>query len=372
MKNIKFSRPFSNTISIELLKSVPITFGIFFILFMLMRFPEAAAQGVSDGIDLSFGTLIPTLFPFLVVSTLITETNITQKFSAPFARITNILFNLDVKCFGAVIMSMVGGMPIGCKMASELYENGSISLLQSKRLMLFCFCCGPAFTVSSVGIFILSSKSAGIVIYASLIVSAIIVGILSRFFEDKDNFHTAAFTSRENKVLSAALVKAVSSGTTAMLSICAWVILFSCINRLVEIMPFSDSAKFFAYCTLEVTNGAKISAGYLKIPLIAGIISFGGICSHCQVMPYLVKVKMKYKFFLVSRIINGALSVIVCNLLLEIFPVTYDVFSMGTLPESRAATSSVSISVAMMFLSGLFLLGDGTVIRLKEKKDHRS
>lgn len=356
----------------EFLKLTLLCFGVFFVLFMLMRFPESAAQGISDGIDLSLGTLIPTLYPFLVVSSLITEADIFEKISSPLGKVVNLLFRLDGKCIATIILSMIGGMPVGCKMACELYENGSISRSQSQRLMLFCFCCGPAFTISSVGIFMLSSKSAGIVIYASLLISAVIVGILSRFFNEDDNIYRGNITKSESRVFSSALVKAVSSGTTAMISICAWVMLFSCINRLIETMPIGASAKLFSYCMLEVTNGVKISAGYLKLPLIAGIISFGGVCAHCQVMSYLMKVRMKYKYFLVSRIVSGALSVIICNLLLEFFPVTYEVFSMGTLPGETVSGKSVSVSVAMMFLAGLFLLGDNTVIKLKIKKDHRN
>ena len=372
MKNFSRIQPILNKIPLELLKLLPVSFGVFFLLFMLMKFPEAVAQGASDGIDLSLGTLIPTLYPFLVVSSLITETSICDKLTAPFSKVTKLLFNLDGKCLSAIVMSMVGGMPVGCKMACELYENGSISFSESRRLMLFCFCCGPAFTISSVGIFMLSSKSAGIVIYASLIISAMIVGMLSRFFEDDDNIYRNRIYQTDSKPFSVSLVAAVSSGTTAMIGISSWVILFSCINRLIEILSFSDNAKYFFYCILEVTNGARISAGYLKLPLIAGIISFGGICAHCQVMPYLVKVRMKYKHFLVSRIVCAALSVIVCNLLLEIFPVTYNVFAMGTLPKETVIAKSASVSIAMMFMAGLFLIGDSTVFRLKAKKDHRN
>lgn len=372
MKNFSSIRPVLNKMPLELLKLLPTSFSVFALLCMLMRFPEAAAQGVSDGIDLSLGTLIPTLYPFLVVSSLITETSICDKLTAPFSQATKLLFNLNGKCLSAIIMSMVGGMPVGCKMACELYENGSISFSQSRRLMLFCFCCGPAFTISSVGIFMLSSKSAGIVIYASLIISAMIIGMLSRFFENDENIYRNTISETDNKPFSVSLVRAVSSGSTAMVGICSWVILFSCINRLVEIMPFSDAAKQFLYCILEVTNGARISAGYLKLPLIAGLISFGGICAHCQVMPYLIKVRMKYKHFLVSRIIGGALSVIICNLLLEIFPVTYNVFAMGTLPKETVTAKSASVSIAMMFMAGLFLIGDSAVFQLKTKKDHRN
>lgn len=355
-----------------MLKLIIMSFVIFFIMFMLMRFPEASSQGISNGIDLCLTALIPTLYPFLAVSSLLTQTDIIRTLRAPLNKISNLLFRLDGNCFGVIVMSMIGGMPVGCKMASDLYENGTITRSQSRQLMLFCFCCGPAFTVGTVGIFMLSSKSSGVIIYASLVISSLIIGILSRFFEDEDNVRCKINMSTNHQDFSSALIKSVSGSTSAMFGICSWVILFSCINSLIEALPLSDSAKFFSYCILEVTNAAKISAGYLTLPLIAGIISFGGICSHCQVMPYIVRVGMKYKFFLVSRIIGATLSAIICNMLLEFFPVTYDVFSMGTLPKETATGFSVSISVAMMFTAGLFLLGDSTINLTKAKKDHRN
>lgn len=370
MKSLQYIKHNYYKFSIDIIRIAPVLFVLFCIIFMLLRYPEASAKGASSGLELCLGTLVPTLYPFLVVSTLTTEINIPDRLLKLSDKVTMFLFKVDGICLGTVVLSMIGGMPVGCKMASELYLNGSISRSMARRLMLFCFCCGPAFTISSVGIFMLSSKEAGIVIYLSLILSALVVGILSRFFEEEDNIYSHKTPTCDNNTFSQCMVKAVSTGTASILGICSWVILFSCINELIKIIPLSDSAKLFISCILEVTNGTKSSAGHLQLPLIAGIISFGGLCSHCQVMPYIIKVGMKYKYFLVSRIICGALSVIFCNLLLECFPVAYDVFSMGTLPSETASGLSVSLSVAMMFMAGLFLLGDKTVIHIK--KDHRN
>ncbi len=350
---------------------IPLSFSLFFIAFMLLRFPETAAQGISDGIDISLGTLIPTLYPFMVLSTLIVELRIFNRIPGSLNRITSFIFALDGKCLGTVILSMIGGLPLGCKMTSEMYEKGAISRSQGRRMLLFCYCCGPAFALSSVGLYMLGSKKAGAIIYASIILSALTVGILSRFFEEEDNVYLKVKDSETDGGFSSALVRSVSKGSSAMLSVCGWVILFSSVGRLIEILPLDSSVSFFLGCILEVTNGAYTASGNLPLPIIAGIIGFGGLCGHCQVMPYVLKLRLRYKFFLTSRIICGALSVIFCKTLLYFFPVSYEVFSLGTLPSQSASGISSAISVAMLFSAGLFLLGDSTTIRIKAKKGHR-
>lgn len=347
---------------------IPISFAVFFTGFLLLRYPEVSAQGISDGIDLCLGTLIPTLFPFMVISTLMIKEKLFDRIPYILKRLTETIFSLDGKCLGAIIISMVGGLPVGCKIAADLYESGEISQSQARRLTLFCYCTGPAFTVSSVGLYMLGSKKAGALIYVSLVLSAVSVGVLSRFFEDDDNLYLHTKSPDKKDIFSANLVNSVSSGSGAMLNICAWVILFSCIVKLTEILSSDKALSFFLSCILEVTNGAYLASGNMPLPIVAGIIGFGGLCGHCQVMPYLVKLKMKYKFFFVSRVVCAALSVIYCKLLTDIFPVSYEVFSMGTLPSEKASGVSSAVSVAMLFTAGLFLLGDSAVIRIKRKQ----
>lgn len=343
-------------------------FIILLISFMLLRFPEVAGQGISDGIDLCLGTLIPSLYPFMIVSSLITNFNLTKVLEKLFAPICKFFFALPGKCFGVIVLSLIGGYPIGGKMTKEMYENAEISLSQGRRLLLFCVCPGPAFAISSVGFYMLGSKKIGGIIYISLIISALIVGILSRFvFEDDGIYYTGGVNLNSDKKLSSALVKSISSGSEAMLSVCAWVIAFSCISRLVEISPLSDNFKFSLYCILEVTNACFISRGILPIPIIAGLIAFGGLCTHFQIMPSVNTLKLKYKYFITSRILCGGLTVIICNIILSFFPVSYDAFSNGTLPKFAASSYGTSVSIGMLVMCGLFLLGDSLYIKIKAK-----
>jgi sporulation integral membrane protein YlbJ len=356
-----------NKSSAVILGYIPISFIMFFIAFLLMRFPSVAAQGITDGIDLSLGTLIPTLFPFMVLSSLMIEQHIFDNIPKPLKNLSEALFSLDGLCLGVIILSLIGGLPLGCKMTAQLYENGKISRWSARRMMLFCFCMGPAFTIGSVGLFMLSSQKAGVLIYASLVLSALSVGVLSKFFENEDSIYLPAKTYETKPPFSVSLVRSVSDGGKAILNVCAWVIIFSCIINLAEVLPINESVQFFLDCTLEVTNAAYLASGNLPLPIIAGIIGFGGLCGHCQVMPYIIKLKLNYKYFLVSRIISGALAVIYCKVLLKIFPVSYEVFSVGTLPTEKAFGISSWVSIGMLFTAALFLLGDSTAIKIKSK-----
>lgn len=343
-------------------------FLLFFFAFMLLRFPETAGQGISDGVDICLGTLIPSLYPFLIVSSLMINLNITAIFERYLSGLSKALFNLPGKCVGVILLSLTGGFPVGGKMVRELYLRGEISEIQAKRLLLFCVCPGPAFTISSVGFYMLGSKKAGLIIYISLVISSLLMGIVLRFFTEYDSYKYRENFAEEPPGFSDALLGSVSSGSSSMLSICAWVIIFSCVNKLIEIMPLTSGFKLFLFCITEVTNGCLVSCGNLPVPIIAGIIGFGGICTHFQVMSAVTAVKLKYKYFITARVVNAGLAVFICKIIMHFFPVSYDVISFGTMPESLSSGVSVPISLGMLLMCAFIMLGDNFKVSIKKKK----
>ena len=124
---------------------IPLTFVIFFTGFMLLRFPETASQGISDGVDMSLGTLIPSLYPFMVLSTLIIELGIFEKFPSFFGKFSRAMFSLGDKSLAVIILSLIGGLPLGCKMTSELYEKGQITRNDGKKNAAFLLLHGSCF-----------------------------------------------------------------------------------------------------------------------------------------------------------------------------------------------------------------------------------
>lgn len=349
-----------------LFRYIPICFLVFLVAFMLLRFPESAGQGISDGIDICLGTLIPSLYPFMVLSSFLVNSTILGGISKVFERLTMKLFALPGICAGTIIMSVIGGFPVGGKMIQNLYEGGEISRSQAQRMLLFCINPGPAFVISTVGLYMLGSKYVGGILFLTQIISVFIMAILSRFFCNEDNYYLQKSVSDALCSPSLAIVNSVTQASISTLSVCAWVLLFSCIMQLIDILPLCEEIKFFSCCILEVTNACLYSCGTLSLPIVAGIIAFGGICVHCQIMSAIIKTTLKLKFFYTARVLHTGIAIVVCQALLYIFPISQQTVTLGVKP-SETASISVPVSIFMLFSCILFLLGDSFKIRIKKK-----
>lgn len=348
---------------------IPVTFLVFTLFFMLLKFPLVTSKGISNGIELCLSSLVPTLYPFMILCSFFINSNLCDICEKALSKITYYVFRLSGKCAVVIFLSMIAGLPIGGKMTAGLYENDKITRNEGQRLLLFCICPGPAFVISTVGFYMLGSKKAGLIIYFSVVLSNLITGFISRFFTNKNNVHREEKFSFQGTNFSAALVKSVSEGSLNMLIVCAWVVLFSCLCGIIDIFPFSESAKIFLYGTLEITNGCSYASGKVELPVICGIITFAGLCGHFQIMSAVLKLKLKIKYFLTARIINSSLAVIICHFLLQIFPLAGEVFAFGTRPQNVTSGVSKSISVCMVVSCVLFLLGDNFKIKIGRKKE---
>lgn len=231
-------------------------------------------------------------------------------------------------------------------MTNDLYLKGQITKEQSQRLCLFCMNAGPAFVITAVGTNMLKSTKAGLIIYFSLCISALFSGIISSFIAEKNE--KIIIFKNEKPLRSASLSASVTDSVQCVFGICAWVVLFSSITECIDTFKLPE---MFYVCTTafcEVTKGCSLTAGVLPLPVIAGIIGFGGICVHCQVLEYLKNIGIKYMYFFTARLLNGLLSGIISHLLFLVFPVEINVFSNSN--KITAYSFSFSYSAFFVFI----------------------
>ena len=348
---------------------IPVT-ALFFMWGMLLAcYPDIAAEGVSDGIKLCLETIVPSLFPFIFFSSLLSESGVLDRLSLKAEKATHWLFRLPGIAAPIIILSMTGGFPVGAFLIKKAYEKGELTSLQGRRMLLFCVNPGPAFTISTIGSMLLGSKQAGVIIYISTAATSLFIGFLSRFFapkEEADEKHSvvSSFKSDVYTVIS----RSVSSCSGAIVNICVWIVIFSCVNKLAESLPLNQSIVMFVESFSEVTNGVVTVMERYPLPLVSGIISFAGICVHLQILPALVSLKLKYKHFLAVRIAAASLSTVISGVLFRLFPVSVDTVSIGVKPVGISNSSSPAVCVCLLLMCGLFIIGDNYMCRLKKEK----
>lgn len=364
MKNNKAAQSVSSLKIV--LKYCICVFAVFTLAAITLIFPSQSANGVRNGLELCFRTVIPSLFPFMVISSFLVQSNLTSKLDRISGRLTYFLFR-QPSCTGSVIfLSLISGFPVGTELVRQLYDSKKITKSQGQRLLLFCVNPGPAFVISCVGVQILGSQKIGVILFASVTLSSVILGILTRFMViPEDEAESVRIT--DNPRLSQSLVAAVSKSTNSVLMICGWVIVFSTISSLLQTAGLSEGFALFLDCILEVTNGCYRAVGTFPVSVVAGIISWSGFCVHCQVMPAIIKLRLNYKYFATGRIICGALACVICSFLLNIFCPDTAVIKLNYDNISAKKPEFLPVSLGLFAMCALFLIGDSVRIRLKSR-----
>ena len=104
----------------------------------LLLLPEVSAQAARDAMLLCAQTLIPSLFPFFVLSSLLIACGASELLSALLSPLMRPLFGLSGAGAAALALGLCGGYPVGARTAAELVENGALSRDEGERLLAFC------------------------------------------------------------------------------------------------------------------------------------------------------------------------------------------------------------------------------------------
>lgn len=330
---------------------LPICIAVIFGVIVTVR-ARAALNGMASGLETCARVVVPSLFPFLVISYFVAKFGFAGRFAD---RIMRFLFRLPGDAASAVVFGLFGGFPVGCSTAAQLYKEKRITAEQAQRLTLFCVNAGPGFAVTAVGTAMLGNLKTGAVLFLSLCLSSVITGFLLRFTAQPPE--RKSLTSNVDVSVSEALVGATEQGAKAMLRICAWVSLFSCGFALLDDMHISQNIKTAVKCVAEVTAGCKSVSQTGNIYAVAATLGWSGLCVLCQVMGDLKCIGTPISAFLAFRAVHAGLSAVLCRVLLCFFPSAVSVFSsFSGQTSAEMFSSSAPAAVALMCLCAVFVV----------------
>lgn len=331
-------------------KKILVGFTIIFCVGLMVYisiFPKNFLSGIKNGLSFCCETMIPSLIPFLILSSFLTKygaVEFTGKYLDKFSRF---FFRISGTAFGIFLMSLVGGFPVGAKITSALLKEKRLSKNEATRLMTCSINAGPAFVICAVGNSMLGSKKAGLIIFISLTLSAFIIFILSGLFFKSD---TKSDYSLQRKDFSDCLVSSVNDSAVSMINICMWIIIFSAIFSEINSHNLPEIFTNIFSMIFEISVGCKSAFLVGGLPLISLAIGWSGICVHCQIFSDIVFIGIKKGVFYISRILHGLLSYLICSAILHFFPCTISVFA------SLSASPNISVSSYAPVVAGLLFM----------------
>ncbi len=290
--------------------------GVLIAAVLFVIFSAQIRNTVIQALSLAVGTVIPGLFPFLVLSDFACRAGLLQPKGKAVRFLTSKLFALPAGAVPCILFGLTGGYVTGIRTAVTMHESGLLTKEQAQKLGLFCVSPGLAFSVCAVGNAMLASTSAGLLLFFSCTLAAIVTGLL---IPDKQKKQPASASPQILQSKAECFTKAVQNSAVVCLHLSAWMALFASLQAVfTAFLPPKANAVFVLFS--EVSAGCLQAAKTTSLPLCAAVTGFAGLCIFCQLLPDLLKLNISPFRFLQYRLLQGALSALFCKIGLFLFP----------------------------------------------------
>lgn len=315
-------------------------------------YSKECKEGIINGISFCTSVLIPSLFIFMVIAPYVANSNVNDVVAKILKNPMTKLFKLPPMSTGAILLSIIGGYPVGAGCVANLYSNKAINKAEAKKLSMIAFCSGPGFVINYVGCALLNSKQAGIILFVSQLVAYFTTMIVCCAVYKSEYDFNCKISYHNNK---ANIVNAVADGTKATVNMCAMVILFSALISICDCV-FKDYQKLcdFVCALLEVTTACSRLKDAYSLVTLSFIIGFGGLCVHFQIFCALKDIGINKMLFFLFRIMQGITSAFATYILLILFNPVIEVFS--TVNKTTATSSTTLLGSLMLIITAVCFL----------------
>lgn len=275
---------------------------------------EASLAGAREGVDLCIRTVIPSLFPFFLLSQILVSAWTGRQL--PMLRPLGKLLGVPEGCESLLIPGFLGGYPVGAKSIHHAWESGCVSEQDANRLLFFCSNAGPSFLFGMAAP-LFSKPGTGWILWGIQIVSTILVAYLMR--------REPGVAKPVPALLEQSLSQALKNAVSVTAQVCGWVICFRIITTFADrwflwLVPEWIRVLFSGF--LELSNGclrlSVLASEEIRFIFCSVMLSWGGICVIMQTASVTKGLKLRY--YLLGRLLHTGFSLFLSLSILGILP----------------------------------------------------
>ncbi len=319
--------------------------GLLWATLALILWPEQAMEAMRDGIALCGNVILPSLFPFFVLSSLVVELGMSQYLGRLLEPVMAPLFRVNGSCATALALGFVGGYPVGARTAIQIYENGQCSRTEAERMLAFCNNSGPAFILGVVGAGVFGSGTVGLLLYLTHLLASLLVGVIFRFYKPQEGPQTRHSRGPQFQAASfpKAFTQSIMGAMQSTLNICAFILFFTVFLRILAhagilkllggllsalLAPLGMDqtwAERLLTGLVEVSSGvSSLTDGAMsgRLSMAAFMLGWAGVSVHCQVLAFLGDSGLSVQTYVAGKLLHGGLSALLANLIFRALPLS--------------------------------------------------
>ncbi len=314
----------------------------------LLAFPSAALSGAKNGLLLWFNQVLPSLLPFLILSTLFLSTGLSDSIARRLAPILSPFFRCSPSGCYAVVIGLLAGLPVGAKTIASLTESGRISKTEGQYLLPLCNNPSPLFLLGFVSVSVLECPELRYLVLFIVTVSSILAAILMRPHCRSTRSNALTGTTSPHTVSSSSVSETAASVTSSVNShkksfsfsfllldsaieqafsvltrVGGYIILFSVLATLLTKLPLPPIFLACMGAVLEITTGSTALASLSLSPqmlvvMVTGFVTFGGLSTAAQTKSVLAETKFPFAHYLLTKAVAGLIAGLLMTLFLQL------------------------------------------------------
>lgn len=268
---------------------------------------RTALSGAMEGLDLCLKTVIPSLFPFILLSSLLSDA--CYGIELPMLSKISGLFHIPSKISYLLIPAFLGGYPVGAQCVHDLYDSGRIHKASAERMLSFCSNAGPSFLFGILPWKFLESSS----LWKIWLIQILSAFTIAQFFPVTSILE--ANTVKRRKTSGNAMELTIKT----LGKICGWIILFRIVIVFLDrwfLWRTPSTFKVLLIGLLELSNGCcildRIGNETIRFIVCNGILAFGGICVLYQTSAVCKGLQIQYY-------LTGKCLQLLCAVILAVF-----------------------------------------------------
>jgi len=310
---------------------------------LLLVYPETALNASRQAMLTWAQSVAPALFPFMVLTPLLTCESAVRMYQKLFGRIMGPLFGLPGAFAPAMVIAMTAGSPAGATAAVRIAAQTGVGRGRLTRTAA-CVCgVGPAFLIGGIGTAMLRSPAAGGILLRAQLTAQLSLLLFCRWGEEGEPV----------KLQCGETSGGVRDAAVSLLAVCGYMMIFNTVAALIARILNSEIAGIAVLCLTDLPGGARALAETAlpyeaKMILLGAMTGFGGLCINVQNLAFCCAVGVKAGKYLAIRMLSAT----ICAAATAFF-VRKSAVSIFNLPQPMAFSALIAGIFAALALISL-------------------
>lgn len=300
-----------------MLKKIMYSSFVVILFLFLLFYPISAVNAAKQGLQLWFYTVLPTLLPFIILSTIIRKMQLVRLITIFFSPITKKLLHISDNGTYVMLIGFLCGYPMGAKMTGDFVRDGELSVEEGQYLLLFTNNVSPIFVMSFLAEDCLHCSQLlpvllG-VIYGVPLLTAL---LLNPFYWRKcrvSGLRKGGMAQEKGCFRWNVIDESIENGLVTITKLGGYMILFAIITCMLSLLPVSGWCKLLVNSLCEITWGiGSVSAAGIslkqKLLLLLPAICFGGFSCIAQTNSMIQGTQLSIRKYVLAKAMQYVLA----------------------------------------------------------------